>query len=223
MTFPVQRRIPKLLKGVKMLKFKPSMEKANAVIHILSRKLTGTITAYQNGREQGYCISIPTLPDEEDCFYFAECRNSDQFVVYQGPSSCQSLPSDEVYKNCNFFVTAKEAADFIISQVGGNQVKDSYEGGACPDCGEDIPDDIVEGGECNNCGHVFWKLKDYRVKTLSTISGLPVMVSWDAPHGVNCYIFGEPYIKSVFTYPKAKRFAEGIAIGRKLGAKHEDT
>ncbi len=43
-----------------------------------------------------------------------------------------------------------------------NKVKNSYEDGVCPDCQEDIPDDIVEGGECSNCGHVFYEL----VKTL---------------------------------------------------------
>lgn len=26
---------------------------------------------------------------------------------------------------------------------------------ACPDCGSEIPDDMVRGEECENCGHVF--------------------------------------------------------------------
>ena len=35
-------------------------------------------------------------------------------------------------------------------------IKDDYDNGECPDCYEDIPDDMVEGGECENCGHVFY-------------------------------------------------------------------
>lgn len=36
-----------------------------------------------------------------------------------------------------------------------NAVKESYENGECPDCGETIPDDVVSGQACVNCGHVF--------------------------------------------------------------------
>ena len=32
----------------------------------------------------------------------------------------------------------------------------SYEGGECPDCGEDIPTDAEEGHTCSNCGHAFF-------------------------------------------------------------------
>lgn len=35
-------------------------------------------------------------------------------------------------------------------------IKDSYENGECPDCGEDIPDDVSNGDECSNCSHVFY-------------------------------------------------------------------
>ena len=33
--------------------------------------------------------------------------------------------------------------------------KDQYEGGVCPDCGEEIRPTAVQGDECDNCGHVF--------------------------------------------------------------------
>lgn len=36
-----------------------------------------------------------------------------------------------------------------------NPVKDAYENGECPDCGEDIPDDVVNGQGCERCEHVF--------------------------------------------------------------------
>lgn len=41
-----------------------------------------------------------------------------------------------------------------------NPVKNSYQYGICPDCGEEIPDDIAEGEECSNCGHVFYEEKE---------------------------------------------------------------
>ena len=36
------------------------------------------------------------------------------------------------------------------------KVKDCYKDGICPDCSEDIAEDMTDGGECANCGHVFW-------------------------------------------------------------------
>lgn len=32
---------------------------------------------------------------------------------------------------------------------------DQYEGGVCPDCGEEISPTATHGDECDNCGHVF--------------------------------------------------------------------
>jgi|TARA_Y100000034_G_scaffold135146_2_gene205898 hypothetical protein len=34
-------------------------------------------------------------------------------------------------------------------------IKDNYDNGECPDCGEPIPEDMVKGGDCLNCRHVF--------------------------------------------------------------------
>ena len=36
-----------------------------------------------------------------------------------------------------------------------NKVRDAYRFVECPDCGEDIPKDVIEGDACSNCGHVF--------------------------------------------------------------------
>lgn len=36
-----------------------------------------------------------------------------------------------------------------------NAIKESYENGECPDCGEPIPNDVVAGQACSRCGHVF--------------------------------------------------------------------
>ena len=30
-----------------------------------------------------------------------------------------------------------------------------YEDGCCPDCGNEISNDVVAGDSCFNCGHVF--------------------------------------------------------------------
>lgn len=38
-----------------------------------------------------------------------------------------------------------------------SKLTDSYENGACPDCGLDIGEDSVDGSECENCGHVFYE------------------------------------------------------------------
>jgi len=38
---------------------------------------------------------------------------------------------------------------------------DQYEGGVCPDCGEEINPASTRGDECDNCGHVFnWSESD---------------------------------------------------------------
>ena len=37
-----------------------------------------------------------------------------------------------------------------------NIIKGSYENGECPDCGEDIPNDVSNGDGCSNCSHVFY-------------------------------------------------------------------
>ena len=58
-----------------------------------------------------------------------------------------------------------------------------------------------------------------RIKTLESISGLPVRAEFHADRGcVHSFIFGLPSknIKTVFTYRKAKIFAEGVKIGRGL-------
>jgi len=42
---------------------------------------------------------------------------------------------------------------------------DQYEGGVCPDCGEEIGPTATRGDECDNCGHVFnWGNDDDLIK-----------------------------------------------------------
>ena len=37
-----------------------------------------------------------------------------------------------------------------------NPIKNNYNEGVCPDCIENIPDDVSSGDACRNCGHVFY-------------------------------------------------------------------
>jgi len=43
------------------------------------------------------------------------------------------------------------------NDINFNAVKDAYPNGECPDCGEDIPDDVAEGESCSNCNHAFYR------------------------------------------------------------------
>ena len=43
----------------------------------------------------------------------------------------------------------------IHKEVQSRVIRESYEGSVCPDCGDDIPTDVVNGQTCENCGHTF--------------------------------------------------------------------
>jgi DNA-binding beta-propeller fold protein YncE len=69
------------------------------------------VECYQNGREQGYMITLPNCK----AIYFSENRNSDSVVVYYGQNSCQGIDED-TYASAKYFDSDKdyEAADYII-------------------------------------------------------------------------------------------------------------
>jgi hypothetical protein len=50
-------------------------------------------------------------------------------------------------------------ANDILLDEEENEVWQAYDG-SCPDCGEDIPTDVVEGQECANCGHSFHAVRE---------------------------------------------------------------
>ena len=73
-------------------------------------KVDGCVRTFENCREQGYAISIHKAFDKEfDHPYlqvsFAENRNSDQIVVYIGPSEEDTNTdlSKEAYRNARYF------------------------------------------------------------------------------------------------------------------------
>ena len=44
----------------------------------------------------------------------------------------------------------------IYKEVQSRVIRESYENSVCPDCGEDIPTNVVDGQACENCGHGFF-------------------------------------------------------------------
>lgn len=49
-----------------------------------------------------------------------------------------------------------EFVEALTAVTGGDEpAADHYEGGVCPDCGEEINPASTRGDECDNCGHVF--------------------------------------------------------------------
>lgn len=65
-------------------------------------------------------------------------------------------PSDKVGPEGTLTQTPMKTQPFDTKSSVGNSVRDAYEGGLCPDCGESIPGDAVEGQPCTNCGHAFF-------------------------------------------------------------------
>ncbi len=81
-----------------------------------------------------------------------------------GDATIHLMPIDEYFAVADIsFSPEDDVLDkghpFLIVNTTG-LVKDSYEGGVCPDCQEEIPDDCPNGGECSNCGHVFYGQKE---------------------------------------------------------------
>lgn len=70
--------------------------------------------------------------------------------------------------------------------------------------------------QCNVCDSTYNDTIETRVKTLEAISKLPVSGYNHA--GVHHFVFGprEKPFKTVCTYRKARVFAEGVALGRRL-------
>lgn len=54
-----------------------------------------------------------------------------------------------------YFVPDDDAGD-EYEVVVVTDMRDQYENGECPDCGDPISKLCVNGEACSNCGHVFW-------------------------------------------------------------------
>lgn len=82
------------------------------------------VEAYENCREQGYAVVVrgfPTVEGSKLKLSFAECRGSDQMVVYVGKPSdftTGNVPSEQVYSEAaTYFSTEKQTAAFVQKLV----------------------------------------------------------------------------------------------------------
>lgn len=93
---------------------------------------------------------------------YGECSGKIDTIVsneeLDGPTTAKALiahASEPEYfgldKNGNDAVDVDE--DDLAAH--DEAMKNHYEDGECPDCGEPIPDDAVSGSNCSNCDHVF--------------------------------------------------------------------
>lgn len=78
------------------------------------------ISAYKNGRENGYLLTvwIAGLPNLSGQFYatFSENRRSDDVVVYLSDFTDLKKELDAAYQKRKLFDTPKQAANFIFRQ-----------------------------------------------------------------------------------------------------------
>lgn len=84
----------------------------------LREREMATVKAYANCREQGYTAIIYGIRDTESLqVSWAECRGSDQMVVYAGrPSTFDmqcAVPDRDSYEHAKYFNTEKQAARYI--------------------------------------------------------------------------------------------------------------
>lgn len=110
---------------------KASLKRAHRVLGLVSLDaLTKNergevmVEAYENCREQGYAVVVHGFPTAESAKLkasFAECRNSDQMVVYVGKPmdfSTGNIPNEQVYRGAaHYFSSEEEAAAFIQKLV----------------------------------------------------------------------------------------------------------
>lgn len=104
-------------------KLHPSLKVANTVLcHIdLSAPLAAQcdVLCYENGREHGLAVRWLGEGGRSCLVCFAECRNSDQIVVYAGSTlqfdSGGNIPNEDVYGAAKYFDCGQftRAAQFI--------------------------------------------------------------------------------------------------------------
>lgn len=118
------------------MRIENTMDAANKVLKLLLPKLKkfgsdrlahAVISAYANGRENGYQIHVtvfdgnkPTAPQLVDtCVMFSENRNSDDIVVYKQNPYSGGIPTDEAYANKKQFICTdvRKAANYIFNTL----------------------------------------------------------------------------------------------------------
>lgn len=98
-------------------------------------------------------ISKYVLVDRDDNEGEHEYDSYDEAVKLAEDRNCAVIERQYVYDDSSLVWTPDGSTTWPPSKV---KVKDAYEGGVCPDCGEPISENATPGDECLNCGHVFW-------------------------------------------------------------------
>lgn len=91
-----------------------SLERAHRVLKLVrvvrTDKHSSNVSVYpfRNGREHGYVIQLWDLNDAKPTWWmFAELRNGDSMVLYEGKGFVENVPSDEVYAKAKHFGSAR--------------------------------------------------------------------------------------------------------------------
>lgn len=82
------------------------------------------------------------------------------------PSILMALELDENRVHCHHYLMNEKVCNIPISDIVPENMKDSYPGGKCPDCGDLISDNVIDGDKCPNCGHVFHHLEGENNKSI---------------------------------------------------------
>lgn len=95
----------------------------------------------------------------------SNCHHCNKPVCFERAN--KTLPEEyEVCRECDDHV-CNDCVDWEYMNIEDSEtpicrkctslvIKNSYEDGVCPDCGEFIPDDVVDGQNCQHCPHVFF-------------------------------------------------------------------
>lgn len=78
-----------------------------------------------------------------------------QKMCYECGAIEEEQPDSRIVEVMNARLPMK--VDYLrVNAHTGNEIKNNYPNGLCPDCNEPIPDNVVCGQKCGNCGHVFY-------------------------------------------------------------------
>jgi hypothetical protein len=108
----------------------------------------------------GYIICYFSRKKDDNLSKCHQCGKSVSFERH-----AKELPEEyEVCERCEDHVCnecvawdyfRKVQEEIICNKCATLDILNSYEDEECPDCGEDIPKDVVDMQGCKNCDHVF--------------------------------------------------------------------
>jgi hypothetical protein len=145
--------------GVEVLNFKGWHDDEGPRVSVSRFPVGDNVLSDLSWAEWGAVASYIGMPEDElkelagDERILARAQVYLDVAAYHGfvnlDSSPQELTLAEAEEQYGKFVDEAHAAP-------KRMMRDAYDDGECPDCGEQIPSDAEEGSDCSNCGHVFW-------------------------------------------------------------------